>query len=197
VTRILAISGSLRAASSNTSLVRAAALVAGPGIRVESYRALPSLPPFNPDLDTVPGLPAVRDLRACVGAADALLISTPEYAHGVPGALKNALDWLVGSGELLAMPVAVINVAARATHARAALIEIVSTMSAHVVAEACITLDLAGPSWSEHGISVDPRASGALRDALDVLANAARARRGASGGLDQERQPLHRSDRRE
>lgn len=197
MTRILAISGSLRAASSNTSLVRAAAIVAGPGVSVETYRGLPDIPPFNPDLDAEPVFRAVRRLRARIRGADAVLISTPEYAHGVPGTLKNALDWLVGSGELIAMPTAVINVAPRATHARAALIEVLSTMSACIVAEACITLDLGGHTWGEDEIAADPRTSSALRAALEVLARAAGAERRAADVRMDIASALQRDDRRE
>ncbi len=94
--RITAISGSLRAASSNGTIVRAAAPLAPTGILVDAYVGLSSLPHFNPDLDRELGdarLPAaVRALREQLAAAGALLIASPEYAHGVPGSLKNALD---------------------------------------------------------------------------------------------------------
>ena len=104
--RILAISGSLRAVSSNTHLLRAAAQLAPAGVDVVLYDGLAGLPHFNPDVEenVLPG--PVADLRAAVGAADGLLISSPEYAHGVPGALKNALDWIVSSGELVGKPTA-------------------------------------------------------------------------------------------
>src|SRR5437764_1175741 len=98
--RILAISGSLRAVSSNTALLRAAAALAPEGVEVELYGGLGDLPHFNPDLDDPDHKDrepaAVTDLRARVRSADGLLIAAPEYAHGVPGAMKNALDWLVG-----------------------------------------------------------------------------------------------------
>jgi Predicted flavoprotein len=99
--RILAISGSLRAKSSSTSLVEAARLLAPPGVTVTVYDGLGSLPHFNPDLDAEGSVPPaeVGQLRTQIGEADALIISTPEYAHGVPGSLKNALDWLVSSFE--------------------------------------------------------------------------------------------------
>src|SRR5439155_26208619 len=93
--QFLAISGSLRHASSNTQLLRAVALLAPPGLRITQFDGLGALPHFNPDLDTDPPSPAVRVLRESIAAADGLLISSPEYAHGVPGVLKNVLDWLV------------------------------------------------------------------------------------------------------
>jgi len=107
VTNILAISGSLRAGSLNSEVLRACALLAPPPVQVTLFDGLGALPHFNPDLD-VEGvvLPAhVKDLRRRIGGADALLISSPEYAHGVPGSLKNALDWLVSAGEMLYKPI--------------------------------------------------------------------------------------------
>src|SRR5215510_1063207 len=109
--QILAISGSLRADSSNAALLRAAAACAPDGMEFRFYdRQLGGLPHFNPDLDGEGAVapPAVAELRALLGAADGVLICTPEYAHGIPGALKNALDWIVSSGELERKPVALI-----------------------------------------------------------------------------------------
>jgi len=106
--RILAISGSLQAASTNTALVRAAATTPPTGVEVTVFERLRDLPHFDPDFDGEPGPAAVADLRAQMAAADGVLIASPEYAHGMPGVLKNALDWLVGSGELYGKPVAVL-----------------------------------------------------------------------------------------
>ena len=109
--RILAISGSVRADSSNAALLRAAAALAPEGMEFSFYDdRLGALPVFNPDLDgegAVPP-PAIAELRALLAAADGVLVSSPEYAHGVPGALKNALDWIVSSGELEGKPVVLI-----------------------------------------------------------------------------------------
>ncbi len=97
---VLAISGSLRAASSNGALLTAATSHAPVGVEIEIYRNMGALPHFNPDDDGENAPAIVADLRARVGAADGLLICTPEYAHGLPGSLKNLLDWLVSGGEL-------------------------------------------------------------------------------------------------
>ena len=106
---LLAVAGSLRAASSNAALVRAVAGLAPEGVTIEVYQKLGALPLFSPDLDTDAPPPAVADFRAEVRAADGVLICTPEYAYGMPGALKNALDWLVSSGELYRKPVAALS----------------------------------------------------------------------------------------
>src|ERR1700750_2823244 len=93
--KVLAVSGSLRAASINSALCRAAARLSPPGMHVDVFCGLGDLPLFNPDLETLPP-DAVQSFRSAVGHADALFIASPEYAHGISGAMKNALDWLVG-----------------------------------------------------------------------------------------------------
>ena len=117
---------------------------------------------------------AVARFRASLEACDAVLISSPEYAHGVPGVLKNALDWLVGSGELIDKPIALINASSRARHARESLAETLTTMSAHVIADASITLPLDGRSLDAIGIGGDANLSAALRAAIGSLASAVR-----------------------
>jgi chromate reductase len=177
VIRVLAISGSLRLASSNSALVNAAATLAPVGVQVSVYRGLAGIPPFNPDLDTDEPPQAVVEFRAAVGASDAILISSPEYAHGVSGVLKNALDWLVGSGELIDTPIALINASSRATHAQASLQETLTTMSGRVIAEASITLALDGAALDANGIANDGHRSTLLTSALDILARSARTTR--------------------
>ncbi|HEX3070122.1 MAG TPA: NADPH-dependent FMN reductase [Thermoanaerobaculia bacterium] len=101
--KIIAICGSLRSQSSNRALLQAAVKLAPEGMEITIYEGLAGLPHFNPDddeEDTTPPQP-VAELRALLAAADGILISSPEYAHGVPGSLKNALDWLVSDGVLV------------------------------------------------------------------------------------------------
>jgi NAD(P)H-dependent FMN reductase len=159
---VLAVSGSLRAVSSNTELLRAAALLAPAGMEVVEYTGLGGLPHFNPDLEASVLPPAVADLRARVGAADALLVSSPEYAHGVPGSLKNALDWLVGGPELVGKPVALLNASPRAVHAQASLAETVTTMSGRLVERASVAVPLLGRGLD----AADPEMAATLRAAL-------------------------------
>ncbi len=143
--RVLCLSGSLRRRSSNTALLKAAQRLAPAGLELVLYEGLGTLPLFNPD-DEVEPLPApVQALRTAVGCSDALLLSCPEYAHGVPGAFKNLLDWLVGSLEFPNKPVALFNASGRGSHhAQDALREILSTMSAHVLEPASATVALSG-----------------------------------------------------
>lgn len=168
--RVLAISGSLRRSSSNTALIEAAAQLAPEAIEVSIYEELAELPPFNPDLDGDRPSAAVTRFRGQLQACDAVLISSPEYAHGVPGVLKNALDWVVGSGELLDKPVAVINASGRATHAWTSLTHTLTVMSARVIAAASITVPLDGKALDTGGIVRDADLSTTLRSALEALA---------------------------
>ena len=114
--RILAIPGSLRPRSTNLLLLESAAILAtsdmaGTEMRPEIFPDLGDIPLFNPDGTDLPA--AVATLRASIEAADAVIFSTPEYAHGLPGALKNALDWLVGGIELTDKPVVLFNASDR------------------------------------------------------------------------------------
>lgn len=179
-TRIVAISGSLRAASSNSALLRVAARLAPTDMRVELFNGIAGLPHFSPDLDdNAPA--AVIDFRKCIDAADGLIIASPEYAHGVPGAMKNALDWLVGGSEIVNKPIALINAAPRATHAYAALTEILTVMSARLIAGACITLPQAIHKLDEPAISDCSAIADALREAIAALAAAIDVSRNQAG----------------
>jgi chromate reductase len=180
--RILAISGSLRAASANTALLRAAASLAPAGVEIEVYGGLGELPHFNPDLEADEP-PAVTDLRQRVRCADGLLISSPEYAHGVPGAMKNALDWLVGGEEFIHKPVALLNASPRATHAQASLAETVTTMSGRLIAEASIAVPLLGAKLDAAGIAAHPEVSVLLREAIAAFARAITAHRDAADSI--------------
>jgi NAD(P)H-dependent FMN reductase len=170
--RILAISGSLRASSSNTALLRAASALAPPGVEVTLYDGLGGLPHFNPDLDDETVSPAVQDWRRRLRASDGVVFSVPEYAHGVPGVVKNALDWVVGSGEFMDKAVTLFNASPRGTYAQASLTETLTVMTAKVVPEASITLQLMGKPLNANQIAADPEMSAALRSAIRLLAAA-------------------------
>ncbi|MEO5953604.1 MAG: NADPH-dependent FMN reductase [Chloroflexia bacterium] len=123
--KILAVSGSLREKSKNTVALRVDGM--------ELFEGLGRLPHFNPDLDVEPFPDAVVKWREALAAADAVVISSPEYAHGVPGVLKNALDWVVGSGEFVEKPVAIVNLSPMAVHAQASLVETLQVMMGRVI----------------------------------------------------------------
>ena len=151
--KVLALCGSLRQASINAALLRAAARISAPDADIEVADWLGRLPLFNPDFENVIDdreLPrAVQALHLAVDAADAILIASPEYAHGVSGTIKNALDWLVSFEPFIHKPVAVINASPRAHHADDALRETLRTMSAGLVGERSFAVELLGVHMNE------------------------------------------------
>ena len=167
---ILAISGSLRTSSVNSAALRAAAAsAAANGIAIaidgDSVRLLP---PFDSDLEAErPPLVAAFD-AACL-AAPGLLISVPEYAHGIPGAFKNALDWTVGSGSLYAKPVGVLDVAppGRGGYVRQALDHVFAAMQSDVVRYA---VPIAAADRDAGGEIVGAAALASLADAVHDFA---------------------------
>jgi chromate reductase, NAD(P)H dehydrogenase (quinone) len=171
--RLLAISGSLRSASSNTTVLHTLRAIAPVGVIVSLYDCLGDLPYFNPDLDGETSTPpsSVGQLRTQIGQADGLLISSPEYAHGVPGALKNALDWLVSSLEFPGKPVALINISPRSTFVHASLSETLTTMSASLIADPAFTIALPkGLNLAD--MLADRQVNQSLHAALDAFVRA-------------------------
>src|SRR6476646_7123461 len=152
--RFLAISGSLRARSSNAAVLEAARALAPVGVEVVLYAGLATLPHFNPDDDVDP-LPApVTEWRAEVARADALLFCSPEYARGVPGSLKNALDWLVSGFEVIGKPIASINASPLSTTGQESLLGTLRTIGA-VVEEASIRMALTSAQRTAEAIVGD------------------------------------------
>lgn len=170
--QILAISGSLRSASTNTTLLNAAALLAPKNMAFQIYSGLGDLPHFNPDLDVEPAPLVVAKFRSKLCESAGVVISTPEYAHGVPGVLKNALDWLVASGEFYEKPVALFSTSPRGTYAQASLTETLNVMTARIVPEACISVPLLGKNLDESGIIAEPEISRPVCSALARFADA-------------------------
>ncbi|GAB2544453.1 NADPH-dependent FMN reductase [Rhodanobacter koreensis] len=168
--RVLCLSGSLRRISANTAVLQAAKQLAPDTLELELYGGLASLPLFNPD-DEIEPLPAVQALRGAVGRSDALLIACPEYAHGIPGAFKNLLDWLVGSLEFPDKPVVLLNASGRGSfHAQAALREVLVTMSAKLLESACVTVPLPGAGCEVGEILGNEMRCAELRVMLAALA---------------------------
>jgi chromate reductase, NAD(P)H dehydrogenase (quinone) len=166
--RILGLCGSLRSASLNAALLRTAVRVAPQGVQVQLLPGLGELPLFNPDLEPAPPR-GVLELRRAVDVADALLIASPEYARGVSGTIKNALDWLVSHEGFVGKPVALLNASPRAHHALAALRETLRTMSATLVDEACVSVPLLGAGLSEEAMAGTPQVTLPLLRALAAL----------------------------
>ena len=178
--KVLALCGSLRKASINRALLRAAARIAAPDADVEVADWLGRLPLFNPDLEAEEELPrAVQALHMAVAHADAIVIASPEYAHGVSGVIKNTLDWLVSYEPFIHKPVAVLNASPRAHHADDALRETLRTMSAGLVGERSHAVALLGAGLDERAMAASPTVVDAVRDAMAALrAEIARQRDG-------------------
>lgn len=168
VMKILGISGSLRNASINSALLRAAKRLASPDIDLAIFGGVGELPLFNPDLQA--SLPAqVIALHTAVAETDALLFASPEYAHGVTGAIKNTLDWLVSFEPFVGKRVAVLNASPRAHHADMALRETLKTMSAVIVEEASLSVPLLGAKLIEASMVEDPLVSSTIKRSLLAL----------------------------
>ena len=127
--QFLAICGSLRAASTNRILLEAFARHAPEGIAVAVCEGIGDLPLFDPDRDGNERPRAVAELARQVGEADGLIVASPEYAHGIPGPLKNALDWLVSGSEIPNKPVMLVHASVRGLSVREHLSEVLRTMS--------------------------------------------------------------------
>ncbi|HEV8523957.1 MAG TPA: NADPH-dependent FMN reductase [Terriglobales bacterium] len=173
--RILAISGSLRADSTNARLLRAGALLAPAGVAAFVFydQQIASVPPFSPDLDrddVQPPAP-VAAFRRLLVEADGILICCPEYAHGVPGAFKNALDWIVSSGEFTDKPTALIMASASgAEQARAALVPTLKVMGAALVSEHSMVMRR--NHLDAEGRITDPTMAGIVTEAVTALLKA-------------------------
>jgi chromate reductase, NAD(P)H dehydrogenase (quinone) len=172
VVKILAISGSLRATSSNTSLLRAMVELAPAQIQVSIYDGIGELPHFNPELDGDRALFSVRDWRSQLQAADGVVFCTPEYAHGIPGVLKNALDWIVSSGEFMHKPTGVISASPSpdgGEKANAALVQTLRVMMANIPADAILCIPAVSAKLTDRGEIVDPKTEQALQSLLATM----------------------------
>jgi len=165
--KILAIPGSLRAGSINHSLLDTAKRLAPQDVEVAIFKGIGEIPLFNPDDDNDPSPFAVGAFRAAIAAADAILISSPEYARGVPGALKNALDWLVSDHRVAGKTVAMINAASGGgKDVTEQLALILTTMAAKVIFAASLV--------GAHVRQNDPIVEKTVQESLDTMIAASR-----------------------
>ncbi|GAA2482908.1 hypothetical protein GCM10010406_19010 [Streptomyces thermolineatus] len=168
---ILLLPGSLRAGSTNGSVLRTAQAVAPSRVRTVLYEDLAALPHFNPDDDTDP-LPApVAELRAAIGGATAVLICAPEYAGTLPGSFKNLLDWTVGGTEICDKPVARVNAAApgRGRGAEATLRTVLGYTGADIVEPACVSVPVDRRAVGADGTIADEGVREQLGEVLALL----------------------------
>jgi chromate reductase, NAD(P)H dehydrogenase (quinone) len=179
--RILLVSGSMRAGSSNSAVLKTIEAIAPPGVSTDLYERLATLPHFNPDDDHDPLHAAVVHLRGAIAAADAVLFSTPEYAGALPGSFKNLLDWTVGGGEIYTKPVAWINASGLAAptggkDAHDSLRKVLGYTGAEIIEDACVRVPIARALVEQDGVIHDEQIRSSLRGALDALVARLRTR---------------------
>ncbi len=175
---ILGLSGSLRRASFNSGLLRAAAELAPEGARVE-IGAIREVPLYDADLEAAEGLPpAVERLQAQLQAADGVLLVTPEYNNGIPGVFKNAIDWM-SRGPGLKMwagkPVAVIGASPGGfgtTMAQAHWLPVLRTLKADFWADGRLMVSRARDLCDEDGNLIDPKSRERLAEFMEGFAAA-------------------------
>lgn len=138
--KLLALSGSLRQHSYNTSALEALKVLAPSHIDI-TIGEIGDLPLFNPDREKE-NIPPLTKLKLSLSEASGLIIASPEYAHGISGPLKNALDWLVSGLEFPHIPIMLINTSPRASHAQEALREVLTTMSGNLIEKSCLSIPL-------------------------------------------------------
>ncbi|WP_046244859.1 NADPH-dependent FMN reductase [Hymenobacter terrenus] len=171
---VLAFSGSPRPGSAIGHLLRAAAAVAPAGVQFSFFESLLSLPLFSPDQDRLGAVPpaTVTALRSQLQAADAVLIATPEYAYGMPGSLKNPLDWLVSSGSFYGKPTAVLSASpseAGAEKAHAGLLLTLTALGAAVVRTASFPVPFVRAKLDVAGVVTDAAFAAQLGAAMNAL----------------------------
>jgi NAD(P)H-dependent FMN reductase len=166
--KLLALCGSQRAASMSGGVLRACRRLAPDGVEVVLFEEHKQFPLFNPELA---GLPAgVQALHAAVDAADAILIASPEFAHGVTGTIKNTLDWLVGHPGFAGKPVAVLNPSWQSHHADDSIKEILGMMSAELILDACVRIPVIGSGVGPDAIAASERFAPAIEGVLRAVA---------------------------
>ncbi len=171
----LTISGSLRASSANTSILKAAAELAPVGVTVTRYDGLDDLPHFSPERDTDNPPAPVKHLRRLLQEADAVMICTPEYIHGMPGTLKNMLDWVVSSGEFVYKPVSVISAGPSDTggsRAHESLVHTLDVMTAQLVEGASLIVPFVKTKLDAEGKVTDQVTVQQLQSAMNALVQA-------------------------
>ena len=171
--KIFALSGSLRADSSSTKILLCLPGLAASDVAFDFYNNLGDLPHFTPDLDTDDAVPlVVSNFRDRIAAADAVVICTPEYIHGVPGSLKNALDWCASSAVLDGKPVAVISVSPSergGDRAHASLVQTLRVLGARVAPEGMLILPFIRRKITAEGALSDTETSKAIELLLRVI----------------------------
>jgi chromate reductase, NAD(P)H dehydrogenase (quinone) len=170
--KILAIPGSLRANSSSNQILKAILDLAPANVSIEVYNGVGTLPHFN---DPTEAPDYVLEFRNKIRQADAVLICTPEYAFGIPGSLKNALDWTVSSSEFVDKPVGLITASSQGEKGHAALILVLTAISSRLIHEASVLISFVRAKLDGAGNIKDKALAEQLKLALDNLIKSVRA----------------------
>ncbi|MGC4021415.1 MAG: NAD(P)H-dependent oxidoreductase [Cyclobacteriaceae bacterium] len=169
--RILAICGSTRKTSSNLNLINAVVDLTKDRFDLKLFEAIDSIPHFNPDLDNENPPEAVRNFRNQLKEADGILICTPEYAMGVPGTLKNALDWTVSSCEFSHKPVALITASSQGENAHASLLKTLRIIESNIPDQTQLLIPFIKTKVSRDNKITDPSTLKQVNDLLDSFYN--------------------------
>lgn len=178
--KILAISGSLRKASSNTAMLSAAGILASKtskDIALTLYppQCLEAIPHFNPDRETSGDIPeSVIQFRDAIAESHGILLACPEYVGGVVGALKNAFDWMIGSFglDVYQKPFAIINLSSRATKSYEDWKVIIKTMGGNLIVPASLHIPLPNNIITVDSVVNNFKLSNELHKVIDELGNA-------------------------
>lgn len=170
---VIAICGSTKASSTNLILIKAIKELAKDQFDIILFEGLTDIPHFNPDLDTETPPAAVTNFRQALRNADGILICTPEYAMGVPGTLKNAIDWTVSSMEFSHKPVALITASSLGQKGHASLLETLKVIEANMVPETQLLISFVKTKVNNEGITHEETKTQVLQliDALLALMN--------------------------
>jgi chromate reductase, NAD(P)H dehydrogenase (quinone) len=169
--KILGISGSLSGESANHIILNQLGDIIGNEIDFIIYNGIGRLPHFNPSTDTQPAQAEVENLRTALRTANGVIICTPEYAFGVPGSLKNALDWTVSSGELVNKPLALITASLSGEKAQAALLQTFTALSADITKERTLLLSFIRSKLDDKGKFINNEDYNAVKKVIESLKN--------------------------
>jgi chromate reductase, NAD(P)H dehydrogenase (quinone) len=173
--RIIAINGSTRTQSTNGQLLHAIAALYADTFELEIFNGLTGIPHFNPDLDNDTPPEAVAAFRKLIKDADGVLICTPEYAMGVPGSLKNALDWTVSSTVFSQKPTALITASSVGQKGHAALMETLLVIECAVPETSTLVIPFVKTKIKDNTIS-DTTTLAQVKDVINSLIHTVKTR---------------------
>jgi chromate reductase, NAD(P)H dehydrogenase (quinone) len=167
--KIMAICGSTRINSTNHRLIKAIAELSKDSFDIEIYNSIERLPQFNPDKDKENAPKEVLRFKRLLNGADGVIICTPEYAHGVPGSLKNAIDWTVGTGEFSNKPAMLITASTDGRYAHESLLETLRVIEAKNINHLQLLISFASPKISTLNQVTDVKTLVEIKTLLEIF----------------------------